>query len=600
MYRHRCCLFPLEPLTGTVTQPNFETVLAESASEAEATTDGSQVFQPFVFTRSIAFDSETRSQARPQTQTVAQAAATETNNDNTPAPNTRPATRNQSQQRETPDRATANHRPTANSDRPNTAQQTHRETNNNTPQRTHQATNRVTPQRTPPATNRITQQASRSVPQVTTAQASTPAASSAAASSAAVSSAAQTPATTTGGPLTGNQVDDNHRRKPNVGAIVGGVIGALAFLAFLGVAATKYLKSHGPSSGGERGTEEEAAVTQSLMGDFFHQGIFGGAAGGVGGQGAGSGKGAGSKQTGPGGAQGGDGPHDPEMSQTYNNASVSTGNELGPNAQHPQTAGPSSFGENGAYSTQAPSGHPFGGYGTGGAEGVAHGHGAGGGGHGTVPHHAGGGGGSYGNVAPGGGGGGGGGGSANVVAPADGGGAAGNAGAGGGGGAGNAPTAPPGSGTGSGPVGTDVINPTHGAVPPPGGDVSGAAGGHHGPGFIPVIVPVGARKRPTASQSSLINTLPTPYLMTGTATYDETGYPAGAASTTSLMGGNNSGNERSSTDGISRRYSLSDGLYGGPAYGRYEDPFEVEEQLLPSYEARPGASGATRRNEKRY
>ncbi|KAG8907600.1 hypothetical protein FRC01_007638, partial [Tulasnella sp. 417] len=388
-------------------------------------------------------------------------------------------------------------------------------------------------------------------------------------------------------------VDDNHRRKPNIGAIVGGTIGALAFLAFLGVAVTKYIQSHSANNngaGGERGREEEAAVTQSLMGDFFHQGLFGGAAGGVGGQGAGGGKGGGGNKPGPAGSQGGEGAHDPEMSQTYNNAPASTGNELGPSLQGPKTAGPSGFG-----------------YGAGGAEGVAHGHGAGGGGHGNVGPNTGGGGGSYGNVAPGGGGGGGGGGAGNAVAPADGGGAAGNAGYGGGGGAGNAPTAPPGSGTGGGPVGTDVsnpaLNPTHGVVPPGGGDVpASAAGGHHGPGFIPVIVPFGARKRPAASQSSLTNTLPTPYLMTGTATYDETGYPVGATSTTSLMGGNTSGNERSSGDGNSRRYSLSDGLYGGPAYGRYEDPFEEGERLglLPSYETGPGAAGAARRNEKGY
>ncbi|KAG8957428.1 hypothetical protein FRC00_003981 [Tulasnella sp. 408] len=345
------------------------------------------------------------------------------------------------------------------------------------------------------------------------------------------------------------------------------------------------------------------------MGDFFHQGLFGGAAGGVGGQGAGAGKGgAGNKQAGPPGAQGGDGPYDPEMSEVYNNAPPPTGNELGPASQHPQTAGPSTFGDNGAYSTGAPSGHPVGGYGSGGAEGVAHGHGAGGGAHGNVAPDAGGGGGSYGNVAPGAGGGGAGGGTGHVVGPGGGGGGAGTAGAGGGGGGGgaaNAPTAPPGSGTG-GPVGTDVstgLNPTQGVAPPTGGDIpASAAGGHHGPGFIPVIVPLGMRKRPAASQSSLINTLPTPYLMTSTATYDETGYPAGAASSASLVGGNNSGNERSSTDANSRRYSLSDGLYGGPAYGRYEDPFDEEERygLLPGYEARPGASGATRRNEKGY
>ncbi|KAG8886786.1 hypothetical protein FRC00_000637 [Tulasnella sp. 408] len=127
------------PLERDLTHASFETVLAETASEAEATTDGSQVFQPFIATRSIEFDSETdrtaqtrrtRSRARPQTQTVAQAAATETNDENTPAANTRPATAqhtpNQSQQHETADQATP--RPD------NTAQPTHRETNVNTPQ----------------------------------------------------------------------------------------------------------------------------------------------------------------------------------------------------------------------------------------------------------------------------------------------------------------------------------------------------------------------------------------------------------------------------------------------------------------------------------
>ncbi|KAG9020881.1 hypothetical protein FS837_007783, partial [Tulasnella sp. UAMH 9824] len=474
-----------------------------------------------------------------------------------------------SQQHETADQATPNNRPTAH----NTAQPTHRVTNVNTPQRT------------PPATNQVTPQASRTLPQVTTVQPSTPAASS----------AAQTPATTTGGTAPSSQATDDHRRKTNVGAIVGGTIGALAFIAFLSVVAFKYIKGNSPSNGngGERGREEEAAVTQSLMGDFFHQGLFGGAAGGVGGQGAGAGKGgAGNKQAGPGGSQGGDGPYDPEMSEVYNNAPPTTGNELGPASQHPQTAGPSTFGDNGA----------------GGTEGVAHGHGAGGGAHGNVPAHAGGGGGSYGNVAPSAGGGGAGGGTGHVLGPAGGGGGAGTAGAGGGGGGGaaNAPTAPPGSGAGGGSAGTDVstgLNPTQGVAPPTGGDIpGGAAGGHHGPGFVPVIVPLGVRKRPTASQSSLINTLPTPYLMTSTATYGETGYPVGPGSSTSLVGGNNSGNERSSNDANSRRYSLSDGLYSEQAYGRYEDPFDEEERfgLLPSYEARPGASGATRRNEKGY
>ncbi|KAG9040443.1 hypothetical protein FS837_000612 [Tulasnella sp. UAMH 9824] len=371
--------------------------------------------------------------------------------------------------------------------------------------------------------------------------------------------------------------------------------------------------------------KEEERRKLLLMGDFFHQGLFGGAAGGVGGQGAGTGKGGpGNKQTGPGGsgAQGGERPYGPEMSELYNNAPPSGADGVGPNSQHPQGPGPSTFGDNGAYSTGAPSGHTFGGYGVGagGAEGVAHGHGAGGGGYGNVAPNAGGaGGGGYGNVAPGGGGGGaglygnvapggggGGAGGSNVSGPADGGGGFGNAGAGGGGGGGaaNAPTAPPGGGSGGGPFGTDVgtgINPSQGAVPPGGGDIPGSGGaGHHGHGFIPVIVPIGARRRPNASQTSLTNTLPTPYLLTGTATYDG-GYPAGAVSLTSLMGGNYSSNERSSTDGNSR-YSPSDGYYGGPAYGRYEDPFEGEERsgLLPSYEAGPGVLGARRRNEKDY
>ncbi|KAG8910959.1 hypothetical protein FRC00_007252, partial [Tulasnella sp. 408] len=582
------------PLTGTITHSEeSESVdhqtaaLAATASDAEET-EGSQVYQPYILTRTVDFGSETDDQTartqRPQTRTVAHA---ETDEDDAVAAHTRPATAHhtpdRTQQHETADRATPNDHPT---ERPDDApQQTDRETEDNTPQPTPQATNRVTPQ------------PSRTVPQPTAVQPSVPA----------VTSNAQSPAATTDGINRTNQAPDDERRKPNVGAIVGGIVGALAFIALLGVVAVKYVKAHAPGNGGERGREEEAAATQSLMGDFFHQGLFGGAAGGVGGQGGGTGKGgSGNKPTGPGqnGAQGGEGRYDPEMSEVYNNAPASGADGLGPNSQHPQGPGPSTFGDNGAYSTGAPSGQTFGGYGAGagGAEGVGHGHG---GGYGDVAPNAGGaGGGGYGNVAPGGGGGGAGG--SNVLGPTDGGGGFGNAGAGGGGGGGaaNAPTAPPGGGSGGGPFGADVstgINPSQGAVPPGGGDIpGGGGGGHHGPGFIPVIVPIGARKRPAASQTSLTNTLPTPYLMTGPATYDG-GYPTGAVSSTSLMGGNYSSTGRSSTDGNSR-YSLSDGLYGGPAYGRYEDPFEGEERsgLLPNYNAGPGVMGAGRRNEKDY
>ncbi|KAG8964855.1 hypothetical protein FRC05_003560 [Tulasnella sp. 425] len=544
--------------------------------------DGTRTFQPFIVTRSLAFESEANSAVNTGRPASAQ--------------NTPDATRNQSQQRVSADRVTPNDRPTGQSNRPATNRPATNRPATNRPATNRPATNNNTPQRTAPATNAVTPQPSNSLPQATTVHVSTPGATT----------AVLPQASTTGGAVGPNsQATVDHHHKPNVGAIVGGTLGALALLVILGAAAVKYLKGQSGNGAGGRGREEDVAVTQSLMGDFFQGGVFAGGVAGVGGQGAGSGKGGPGNKAAPGeggsGAQGGD----PEMTQAYNNHApppTSGSEQPGPSSQYPQQP------------HAGPYGHPVGGYGvgTGGAEGAAHGHGVGGGGHGHVPHYAGGGEGSYGNVAPGaGGGGGGGGGGGHAVGPANGGGGAGNAGAGGGGQAGaggNAPTAPPGSGSGTGPVGTDVSNPgtyfdpTHGTIPP-GSDIPpGAAGGHHGPGFIPVIVPVGARKRPTpASQSSLVNTLPTPYYMTGSATYDG-GYPAGAVSSTSLVGGNTSGNERPSTDGgISRRYSLSDGLYGGPAYGRYEDPFEEGQGLLPSYEVGPGpAAAARRRNDKDY
>lgn len=348
---------------------------------------------------------------------------------------------------------------------------------------------------------------------------------------------------------------DNH--KPNVAAIVGGTLGGLAFLALLGVVIVKYLKGHGNGGGNGHGGRDEG-VTQSLMGDFFHQGLFGGAAGGVGGQGAG-------------GKGGGKAPHG------GNDMSEVAGNHA---------PGPSGQG-------------PYQGHSVAANHGAAHGHGHAGGhgaGHGGAGQAGDGGGGTYSNVAPNAGGGGGG--YGNPVP--DGGGLSGQVGANAGGGAGGSaggtgPSAPPGAGGSESSAGW---NPTsHGTLPPGSGQLPpGAQPGMHAPhSIIPVIVPVGAKPRADGRpdiRQPIVNTLPTPYYMTPRTSYDP-GYPAGGGSSTSLPQGGRSSGERS-------RYSLGDTLYGGPAYGKYEDPYEAGEDtgLLPSYQGGPGPS--TGRNEKGY
>ncbi|KIO20059.1 hypothetical protein M407DRAFT_221399 [Tulasnella calospora MUT 4182] len=419
-----------------------------------------------------------------------------------------------------------------------------------------------------------------------------------------------TPESTSTGLSSNDQPGDKGSHKPDVGGIVGGTLGGLLFLAFLGFFALKYVKQwsnnnhHGHKAKAPPHGGSQPDVEQSLVDNLFHPGMFSpGAAGGYGATGNAAGNG-GKGVKGPGNVAPPNG-SGPEMTQVHHN--VNPAQPHGHHGAHGNPHGHSTPGHGaGGHGGGGGPSHAPPGNGYGGANGSLGNPGGGAGGAGTGANPGGGYGGGTGlEGGQGGGGGGAGGHGATTTAPGTGGELGGSSG-GGGGTTGTETSA--GFNPSTQTPGTSLTQPGTTATP----NVTDVGTGYGGTGheskvghIIPVIVPIGAKKRQAdndaKARAAMVNTLPTPYRLPASNPTSPALTPT--VRTRLLDDG------RPSMDGAWSNYASSQEHLQLPAphagtsasaYSLDGDPFAGEpEGPLPTYQAGPSTTAYYGRNEKR-